>query len=84
MNTRERFLATMTFQEPDRVPLWEAGYWSDTLRRWYQERLPKREGIHDDATGGVPSLPSPSVPCQGVISTATLMIISRWTHRYGA
>ena len=51
MNTRERFLATMTFKEPDRVLLWEAGYWADTLRRWYKEGLPKVKGIPDDAVG---------------------------------
>ena len=51
MNTRERFLATMAFQKPDRVPLWEAGYWADTLRRWYKEGLPKFKGIPDNVTG---------------------------------
>jgi len=53
MNVRERFLATMTFGEPDRVLFWEAGYWADTLRRWYGEGLPRKKGIPDDATGGV-------------------------------
>ncbi len=51
MNTRERFLATMAFQEPDRVPLWEVGYWASTVRRWYREGLPKVKGIPDDVNG---------------------------------
>ncbi|MGD2157808.1 MAG: uroporphyrinogen decarboxylase family protein [Anaerolineales bacterium] len=44
MNSRERFLATMRGELVERVPLWEFGYWSQTLNRWYQEGLPHRVG----------------------------------------
>jgi uroporphyrinogen decarboxylase len=47
MNSRERFLATMAFEPVDRVPLWEFGYWAQTLERWYGEGLPKRVGLGD-------------------------------------
>ncbi|MHB1132255.1 MAG: uroporphyrinogen decarboxylase family protein [Chloroflexota bacterium] len=47
MNSRERFLATMRFEPVDRVPLWEFGYWGGTVRRWYAEGLPQRQGIPD-------------------------------------
>jgi len=45
MNSRERFLATMAFEPVDRPPLWEFGYWADTVRRWYREGLPEHAGI---------------------------------------
>lgn len=48
MNSRDRFLATMAFEPVDRAPLWEYGYWGTTLRRWYQEGLPRRVGLPDD------------------------------------
>ena len=39
MNTRERYLATMRFEPCPRTPRWELGYWSGTIRRWYEEGL---------------------------------------------
>ena len=45
MNSRERFLATMEFEKIDRVPLWEFGYWSGAVRKWYAEGLPLEAGI---------------------------------------
>jgi uroporphyrinogen decarboxylase len=45
VNTRERFLAIMSFEPVDRTLLWEFGYWGGALRRWYQEGLPKRAGM---------------------------------------
>ncbi len=51
MNSRERFLATMRFQNVDRVPNWEMGYWAGTLDRWYAEGLPR----HPDAPRGLVS-----------------------------
>lgn len=49
MNARERFIADMTFQASDRALLWEFGYWTGTLRRWYKEGLPKKKGIVPDS-----------------------------------
>ena len=45
MNARERFLATMNFEKPDRGLLWEFAYWAATVRRWYDEGLPRKVGI---------------------------------------
>ena len=40
MNSRERFLRTMSFEKPDRLPVVEwAPYWDQTLERWYAEGL---------------------------------------------
>ncbi len=43
MNVRERFVAVMNFQQPDRNLLWEFGYWPETLERWYREGLKHRD-----------------------------------------
>jgi len=41
MNARERFLSTLHYQKPDRLPLYEwIGFWSDTVNRWHGEGLP--------------------------------------------
>ena len=37
MNSRERFLATMNYQERDRCPWGEMGFWPETLERWHLE-----------------------------------------------
>ncbi|MGB2827001.1 MAG: hypothetical protein WBC50_02205, partial [Dehalococcoidales bacterium] len=53
MNTRERFLAIMNFEEPDRHLVWEFGYWGGTVRRWYKEGLPQVHGLRADIDGGI-------------------------------
>jgi len=41
MNTRERFHAIMNFKPFDRLPILEwAGWWDQTIKRWYTEGLP--------------------------------------------
>lgn len=41
MTVRERFLATVSFKKPDRLPVVEwAGYWDKTVDRWRSEGLP--------------------------------------------
>jgi hypothetical protein len=45
VNVRERFLATMNFEKPDRDLFWEFAYWAATIRKWYEEGLPKKVGI---------------------------------------
>ena len=42
MDARARFLSVMNFEHCDRTMLWEFGYWEDTIRRWYEEGLPKQ------------------------------------------
>jgi uroporphyrinogen-III decarboxylase len=41
MTSRERFLATMNYQERDRCPWGEMGFWPETLERWHTEGWPK-------------------------------------------
>jgi uroporphyrinogen decarboxylase len=41
MNARERFLAVMRFEPGVRTLLWEFGYWTATVERWYGEGLPR-------------------------------------------
>ena len=55
MNTRERFLAIMNFEEPDRHLVWEFGYWTGAVRRWYKEGLPRIKGVPEEVADGVSS-----------------------------
>ena len=53
MNDRERFLATMRYEERDRPPLCEMSYWPETLERWREEGLPPEidwRGYDDNTT----------------------------------
>ncbi|RIK52990.1 MAG: hypothetical protein DCC57_09065 [Chloroflexi bacterium] len=40
MNDRQRFVATMHYQPRDRSPIWDFGFWEDTLPVWYSQGLP--------------------------------------------
>jgi uroporphyrinogen decarboxylase len=40
-STRERFLRTLNYEDVDRVPNFEFGYWDETVRRWHREGLPQ-------------------------------------------
>jgi len=44
MNDRERYIAALTFQTPDRIPFTPGSPRESTLRRWRMEGLP--EGVH--------------------------------------
>ena len=45
MTPRERFRRTMNFESVDRIPLWEWGPWSQTVRRWRNEGMDGHAGI---------------------------------------
>ena len=47
MNVRERFLATMNYQERDRCPWGEMGFWPDTLERWHGEGWPRNVDLNE-------------------------------------
>jgi hypothetical protein len=40
MNDRERFNATMHYQNRDRVPLLDFNFWNETLPNWHKQGLP--------------------------------------------
>jgi uroporphyrinogen decarboxylase len=40
LNRRDRFLATFSFKEVDRLPDYEFGYWDETIDRWHEQGLP--------------------------------------------
>ncbi len=40
MNDDIRFVKTMAFGNPDRIPLWECAFWTKTLERWAEEGMP--------------------------------------------
>ncbi len=41
LNSRERFAATLRFQQPDRIPFYDQEIREDTLAHWYEQGLPK-------------------------------------------
>lgn len=41
MNDRQRFLATMRYQQRDRCPICDFGFWEETLVLWYDQGLPR-------------------------------------------
>ncbi len=43
MTDRERYLATMSFQQTDRYPYFELGIWGQTYERWLKEGLREEE-----------------------------------------
>jgi len=40
LNRRQRFLATFNFEDVDRLPDYEFGYWDETIDRWHEQGLP--------------------------------------------
>jgi len=59
MNARERFVAVMNFETPDRNLLWEMGYWPDTLERWYREGLERKVNRQGTLGAGIRGEASP-------------------------
>ena len=51
MTHRERFNRVMHFQDVDRIPNEEFGYWGETLERWRGEGMP--EGVDDELYFGL-------------------------------
>ena len=41
LNPRERFVATLHFQRPDRIPFYDQEIREKTIARWYEQGLPK-------------------------------------------
>jgi len=41
MTHKERFLAVMKFQNPDRLPHYELGVWGQAIKRWNDEGMPQ-------------------------------------------
>ncbi|HEY3398218.1 MAG TPA: uroporphyrinogen decarboxylase family protein [Armatimonadota bacterium] len=55
MTNRERFLALMEFETPDRLPNYELGAWGQAYDRWIGEGLPMEE-LYGDWFDGEPYL----------------------------
>ncbi len=48
MNARERFLCTLDFEKPDRLPFYEyMGFWPETIDRFISEGMPKDANIEE-------------------------------------
>lgn len=51
MNHRERFRAVMHFERVDRIPIWDFGFWDETIQAWYDQGLPR--GVSTDEFFGM-------------------------------
>ena len=49
MNARERYVATLLFQKPDKIPFSPGGPRESTLKRWHAEGLPANADWFDAA-----------------------------------
>ncbi len=47
MNSRQRFLETMHFGHPDRVPYFEEGIRKDVLKAWWKQGLPRNTDLSE-------------------------------------
>ncbi len=47
MNSKERILAVLNGEKPDRVPVCEIGVWPETEERWRSEGLGEKESVED-------------------------------------
>jgi hypothetical protein len=52
MHARERFHAIMCFDKNVKTMKWEFGYWAETMKRWYGEGLPIKNGMPGGLKGG--------------------------------
>ena len=82
MTDKERFLSIMKFERPDRMLAWEQGFWGGTIERWYDEGMPKVEGVAGSPAYG-DTVRGPATPiapgdksCPDVYSAANLDIPS--------
>ncbi len=46
MNQRERFLSLMDYKPVDRCPIWDFGFWEETLPAWREQGMP--QGVSSD------------------------------------
>ncbi len=52
MNSREKFLACMSFDPGGITPRWEYGYWAEAIRNWYADGLTPSKQIPQELSGG--------------------------------
>lgn len=67
MQSRERFLETMDFNNKVSPNKWEFGYWGATVKAWYKEGLPMNN--------------YPKIPTK-IINTTTSLYTAVWTHEW--
>lgn len=45
MNARQRFHAMMHFEERDRAPMMDFGFWDETIVLWHEQGMPETSGL---------------------------------------
>lgn len=51
MTPSERFLKTLSFEQADRIPVFDFGYWPETITRWHAEGMPAELTAYEDIEG---------------------------------
>jgi len=51
MTPRERFLKVLSFEQPDRIPIMDFGYWPETIVEWKKQGLPKELETYEQVEG---------------------------------
>lgn len=67
MNSREKFIETLSFNTNASANKWEFGLWGSTIERWYKEGLPKKK--------------YPRVPTS-IINTTASLYTAIWTEEW--
>ena len=88
MNDRERYLTTMRYQPRDRCPIWDFGFWVETLRLWHADGLPDDIDTNAKAARffGMDAFDTDCSPLVGLVPEFTPEIVRedatyRWQRR---
>jgi len=48
MDSRQKFLSVMNFEETAAIPKTEFAYWAGTIRKWFGQGLPKIKNVAEE------------------------------------
>jgi uroporphyrinogen decarboxylase len=77
VTSRERIIATLRHQEPDRVPMVEICFWPPTLERWRTEGLP--EDVQPGQYFDLDRIPRIGIDCSLQLEEDILEETDEWT-----
>lgn len=73
MTERERYLETLFFGKPDRIPFMPGGPRESTLKRWHRDGLPEGSNWESEMRKAIGIEPAPSGPRPGVSIRHTMI-----------
>jgi len=81
MDERQRFIATMHYQERDRCPICDFGFWAETITEWHKQGLPENvrydnyDGVHTDEYFGMDSFTGGPTATVGLWPTFEMRVV---------